>query len=255
MLPLKQINQLERMNKRIKRYITSVISYFIKPFIWAAFSFIFLPCMVFSQSKLGLSYANIPDTSCLQTSAHMQVVITNTGNSIFNGSIDIFYATDPLYTPVLITTIPSVTLTPGDTISLITTIFIDSTNFNTGSNIVVVWASSSGAKTSYQAWKTIYVTICPSGINESNYSLHGINAYPNPASSVLLVEFLNLQYDFESVRIWDITGNEIKLSFLRSSERNKIIIDIFSLPPGLYFLTITDTEKNFRKTKFIKYSR
>lgn len=243
------------MNNKINCCTKFNTSYFIKLHTLLTFSFFLLPCISFSQSKLGLSYANIADTSCLQTSAHLQVVVANTGDSAFNGPIDIFYATDPLYTPVLITTIPSITLMSGDTVSIITTLLIDSVNFNTGSNIVVVWASSSGAKTSYQVWKIIYVKICPAGINESNYSLHSINVYPNPASSVLLVECSDLQYDFESVRILDIMGNEIKPLLFPSSGRNKVLIDIFSLPAGLYFLTITDADKVPKKAKFIKYSR
>lgn len=92
----------------------------------------------------------------------------------------------------------------------------------------------------------------PDGGNVSveEFALNNLTIYPNPASSVL-----NITGDLEvlvnaDVRIFDITGKEVKKSTL-NIQSNNASLDVSFLSSGMYLLNITK-DGNQKTYKFIK---
>jgi hypothetical protein len=67
-----------------------------------------------------------------------------------------------------------------------------------------------------------------------------INLYPNPASSILYVEFSLRKEDLVSIKLFDITGRETGSSqaLERSAGDQRIAVDISHLRPGVYFVLL-----------------
>lgn len=192
----------------------------------------------------------------MQTSVSVTVTVTNTGNAAFNGNIDVYYATDTAYVPVLLGTIPSASLTPGNSVDLTTNILIDSSHFNMGSNIVVVWGTGSGISTSDQTWRIIYVdTLAGAGIAHLYFD-GNIRIYPNPVLNTLTIEYTSAKNTIESIRVFDLPGGNIPAVTSSSvTAIEKTNVDVSSLPSGMYFLEIENSDGRYCNMKFVKYSR
>ncbi|MAB58033.1 MAG: hypothetical protein CL524_10855 [Aequorivita sp.] len=78
-----------------------------------------------------------------------------------------------------------------------------------------------------------------------NKSIKNLIVFPNPTQSKLIVH--SAIKDFESVSITDINGRIV----MNSVNNNSKEIDVSTLKPGMYFITITSSEGNITK-KFIK---
>ena len=90
---------------------------------------------------------------------------------------------------------------------------------------------------------TTYVQALPAA------SVNAIKAYPNPASSRLIVETDDPSMQLYYVRILD---NEGRTLFMLLEPQYKNDIDISLLSPGVYFVNIIDISKRTITKKFIK---
>ncbi|TAL58993.1 MAG: T9SS type A sorting domain-containing protein [Bacteroidetes bacterium] len=218
--------------------------------------FIAIPFCSFSQAKLGTYSVNLPSTAYMQTAVSVTVTVTNTGNTVFNGPIDIYYATDTAYVPVFLGNILFASLNPGNSIDLLTNMLIDSSHFNVGSNIVVVWGTSSSIATSGQTWKIINVDTTLAGAGISQLYFDGdIRIYPNPVLNTLIVEYKSTNNTIEDVRIFNLLGSIIPASGSFISANERINVDVSVLPAGIYFLEIVNSAGQRSRVKFVKYSR
>lgn len=76
-------------------------------------------------------------------------------------------------------------------------------------------------------------------------SLADLRIYPNPAQNKLILQ--STTNNFDAVSISDINGRIV----MNSANKNSNDIDVSTLKPGMYFITITSSEGNITK-KFIK---
>ncbi len=72
--------------------------------------------------------------------------------------------------------------------------------------------------------------------------------YPNPATSNIQIQALSNQPDIETIEIADIVGNVHLQKTIKDNHTN---LDISSLAPGLYLITIT-SEQNIHTYKIVK---
>ncbi|MEK6616242.1 MAG: hypothetical protein AABZ32_09050, partial [Bacteroidota bacterium] len=86
----------------------NVFSIFLLKRVFVALLCLFIasPFYTFSQAILGIDSINLPPTAYMQTTVSVNVTVTNTGSAAFNGPIDVYYATDSAYVPVLLGNIP-----------------------------------------------------------------------------------------------------------------------------------------------------
>lgn len=71
-------------------------------------------------------------------------------------------------------------------------------------------------------------------LNSSNFDLEKITIYPNPVDEILTIEHNST---IEKIEIYDFSGKNILTNF--SSDNHSIILNVSSLPTGIYLLKIT----------------
>ena len=76
------------------------------------------------------------------------------------------------------------------------------------------------------------------------------SVYPNPATEKLTIETLDVTTKLESIRIYDITGKQIKTISYETFSQTQFL-DIADLSSGMYVLEIT-SDKNTVTKKFVK---
>jgi len=105
----------------------------------------------------------------------------------------------------------------------------------------VTGASAAGCISS----KTVVITVVnPTSIFESNKGNLNIDVYPNPVSSQLYIEGR-----FTSILLTNIVGKRINIPLIKSDD--KIMIDMSTLPNGVYFVTCTDLSNNQATRKIL----
>jgi hypothetical protein len=87
--------------------------------------------------------------------------------------------------------------------------------------------------------KTNYITVT-SGIGMDDITaISAIKVYPNPVSSMLYIETGLLNPADIEITLSNIVGSNINRSGILSSEPGRIIINVSSLPQGLYYVKIS----------------
>jgi len=85
------------------------------------------------------------------------------------------------------------------------------------------------------------ITVTDSNVVTSTNNIFSddyLKLYPNPSSGKIIVENTNGNYDF--VKILSITGTVL----LEQNIKNKTVIDVSGLKPGIYFVKIYDKTNN-----------
>ena len=73
-----------------------------------------------------------------------------------------------------------------------------------------------------------------------------IRLFPNPASNKIEIEIKGFEPGFVQVQIINITGNVLRDDKRTVFVGNEIIILMFSIEPGIYFLTLKQNKKQAR---------
>ena len=211
--------------------------------------FFFSLSHVFGQF-LGLSTQILyfPSQSCIGCTDTFTVQVKNLDSAAYTGFINISVSHDTIaFSVASLCSIPQITIAGFDSIQNTCNITFDSSYFNTGNNIVVVW-SSGNAKFPADTAKT-NVLLNPAGIHEtSNSLLFSIN--PSITNSFVQIELSKQEITLEKIRIFDIFGREISTIAVSKNER-KSRVDVSNLPNGIYFLGVSSG--NLRNTqKFVK---
>lgn len=104
--------------------------------------------------------------------------------------------------------------------------------------------------------------ILSQGLQQGNYVLTGIEGiekdgieislYPNPASNVLHISYVN---ENTTSKHWQLTIADIsgRLIFNQLFEENKQDIDLSAFPPGIYYFRLTGYKDTIRTFKIVKY--
>lgn len=186
-------------------------------------------------------YPQQPDTAYQSQTYSYSIKVSNGTNTVVNSTLEIVFRIDSLETVVVSN--PATSLNPGDTISFnISQYFFSQPFYKAGNNIVVVWPRLTGgmslpADTFYAA---VYF-VPNSGLAPDHSNSSWINLFPNPATDRIHLG-LNINEDFEYVRIWSLTGEQV-LEILRpvSTELN-----IGSLSAGTYMAEAITRRQVFR---------
>ncbi|HRH65508.1 MAG TPA: T9SS type A sorting domain-containing protein [Bacteroidia bacterium] len=191
-----------------------------------------------AQGRLTITgLANYPvagqDTAYdIQSYDSILISISNTGNQVVAGGVDVLLQGNPGVTDTLFTDTAATTqLSPGDTVTVRPTSYqFDLTHYDDGDNIVVVWpaARTTGV---LQDTLTIHVYFVRlSGIDEPY--VRTLVAYPNP-----VVQYIRLETGPENVvkyvRILDSKG-----VLIYHSTAYQGFLDVTNLSPGLYIVEL-----------------
>jgi hypothetical protein len=97
-----------------------------------------------------------------------------------------------------------------------------------------------------------FTFIVPNTVSLDEISSSEITIYPNPFSNSLFIKVNELNDGISSFFIFDVTGKKI-ISEINSSAKNGLYeINTSALPVGIYFLQITQNNKNITK-KIVKF--
>lgn len=101
---------------------------------------------------------------------------------------------------------------------------------NTRYNVTAIW---NGRETDFS--NTIYLG--PSVEVESISAKHGMEVFPNPSKGLLNIQKAGIQY----IVLYNITGQKV---FEQTMNGNKVVINLTSLPNGIYMMNVTTKEGN-----------
>lgn len=239
----------------MKNHTRSIEQIFSKSFLPFLFLFTFSE-IGFSQASLSTSALILADTSNLGSTDSMIATIVNVGNLSYTGPISINFSTQKTgFTPILLCTPVSLTFNPNDSIQLTCAILFDTTNFQIGNNIVVIWSSGNGIAPADSVWDKVYLKPQTSGVHDLNLN-SSLSVYPTLTKDFLFVELKTNAVDNtlfpEAVRVTDIFGRRIyKMETVRSG-KNKIQINTSALSSGFYLLEISLPENRKMTAKFIR---
>jgi hypothetical protein len=77
---------------------------------------------------------------------------------------------------------------------------------------------------------------------------NSFSIFPNPASNELRIE--NAALKIEGIEVYDVFGKELFSQI--SNLKSQISVDTSQLSPGIYFVTITNSEQRKLTKKFVK---
>jgi hypothetical protein len=101
---------------------------------------------------------------------------------------------------------------------------------NTRYNVTAIW---NGRETDFS--NTIYLG--PSVEVESISASHGMEVFPNPTKGLINIQNTDIQH----VVIYSITGQKV---FEQTLNGDKVVINLTSLPKGIYMMNVTTKEGN-----------
>ena len=81
----------------------------------------------------------------------------------------------------------------------------------------------------------------------------GIKVYPDPVTNDAVVQFNSFKASDYSLEVTDVTGRvlEIKTGKVSTGE-NKIVINLSEYTPGMYMVSLSDTQHEKRMVKVSK---
>ena len=222
---------------------------FIKFFVCGFFFFSLSP--VFSQQGyFSTQIIYFPDSSYLGYSDTFAVRVKNTDTASYTGFINVYVSADTsAFSVANLYTNQQATIAGLDSIQFTCNILFDSTYFNGGNNIVVVWSSGNAIAPSDSIWSNVYLKTTGAGVHEIINAL-SFSLHPSIASSFIQIESAKQETSFEKIRILDVFGREIS-SIAVSKKEKESRVGVSSLPNGIYFLEVSSG--NLRSTKkFVK---
>jgi hypothetical protein len=97
-----------------------------------------------------------------------------------------------------------------------------------------------------------FATLCsgfPTEINDIK-DLDGFSLFPNPATSELRIQ--NSKLRIEKAEIYDLMGEKVFSENQESRDKNQVVVDVSSLPAGIYFISVRDERGYEAMKKFVK---
>lgn len=202
------------------------------------------------QATISTDSLAFPDSSYTGYTDTVLITVKNLDTTTYSGSIFMWFATSKTnYTPVQFCFIQQITLQPNGSVQQGCNIIFDSTNFNAGNNIVVVWSSGNAKLAADSVWTTVFLDSTGASVHETANTL-SFSVYPSIATNFVHVELSKQKIFLETIRILDVFGKEIMSFAVRKNEK-KNLIAVSSLSSGIYFLEVSSG--NLRNTrKFVK---
>ena len=208
----------------------------------------------FSQGTISTTLFYLPNDTVVQGSTDTAtVIVKNIDNAVYSGYINVYYSTDTVtFSPLLLCTLPNVTLNAGDSITSSCTITFDSTYFYIGKRIIVVWSSGNGKMAADSLWDSVYVTPQIAGVHENDLN-SSFRISPNPAKDNIRIKMNGsaLRKEMpEQIKISDMLGRTVQTEAFSGKEEQRI--NVQHLPPGLYFLELLYNDNKKGVQKFVR---
>jgi len=212
----------------------------------------------FSQQAIfSTTFLSLTDTSYLGDSdTNVRVVVKNISNAPYAGYINFYYTTDLItFTGVQFGTIPFITLNPQQTDTAKCIIKFDSTYFNPGGNIIVVWSSGNAKTAADSLWDQVYIN--PSTADVHNIDMSSVlSVYPTLTNDLINIQMLSDAFNNklfpETIKITDMFGRRMSETEITHTGKNKIQLDVARLNSGIYLLEIYLPSNRRVTAKFIR---
>jgi hypothetical protein len=145
----------------------------------------------------------------------------------------------------------------------LTTIHAQNATATAGSN-----ASGSGGSVSYSVGQLVYITntgnsgseaqgvqqpyeiSIVSGIVRANNPVLNLSAYPNPTTGLIILNIGNYANENLSYQLYDLYGTRLEN---KNISEIQTIISLDNLASAIYFLKLTNNNKEVKTFKIIKY--
>ena len=205
------------------------------------------------HAQISTQYLILADTALMSSGDTTQVTIQNVGGQPYSGYINIYYSTDTVtFSPFMFCSIPAVSLNPHDTISTSCLISFDSTYFNPGSNIVVVWSSGNGKFAADTIWDSIYIVSQTAGVHENDLN-NSFTIFPSPAKDLITLKLNKSKLPkplIRKIKVTDVFGRSRYVEPFADKEDQKINVE--HLPVGIYFLELLYANDKRVVQKFVR---
>ena len=101
--------------------------------------------------------------------------------------------------------------------------------------------------------KNAFYQLATVGVNEVNLKSENVNTYPNPATTITMVDISSLDGGEAHLQVFDATGRLVKDQqiFIGTGEKKSFMLGIEEFQNGIYMITITQKDK-LLQSKFIK---
>ena len=221
-------------------------------FIACGFIFLFSYSAFAQQPGLSTQILFPLDTSYIGGVDSVFVKVKNLDTSTYSGYINIYYTTDTAtFSPVSLCTLQNVVLLGLDSIQTTCTISFDSTYFNWGNNIVVVWSSGNAKVAADSVWTNVYLDSTGAAVHEKDLS-SSFRIYPTITNDFIFIESVEKNILPKKIFIEDVTGRIVKVVSSSFDSQNRIKINTSEFNSGIYFLDILLPNKQRVVSKFVK---
>lgn len=167
------------------------------------------------------------------TFVRMYYYVKNTGTASFSGVLTTHLKTDKGVFHINDTTVNS--LNPGDSLNVSVPMYFSASAFKTGSNIIIIWPTGTGAKTVDSAKRQVTLYYLANGKLTSLFAAAGsdpsLQAYPNPLSGWLYINH-PIEESVKDILVYDLTGHQVLM------QTNNDRADLSTLTNGVYFARI-----------------
>jgi len=129
--------------------------------------------------------------------------------------------------------------------------FVDISNYYGQKNVLIkIGFFASGGNNFYIDNLKVYSSV---SMNEANLITNGLSVYPNPANSILNIDFFTLSSSEIVLNIADLTGNIVKKQIVKvHSGENNLQLDVSEIiSEGMYFVELIDHQQIHRKKVMI----
>ena len=200
-------------------------------------------------SQISTQVIVMPDTAFLENSYPITVEVQYLDTVPYTGFIQTYFSTDTgSFIPDSLCNLSLVALASGDSTLCFSTITFDTSRFQSGNNIIVIWSSGSLRPAADSTWRTVYLYPAVSGINESPL-MGSVNIYPTLASDFIFVNHLDDMARAEKIKVLDVYG---RIVYSESTTKKETRINIDNLKSGVYFLEVILPDSRSVKKKFMK---
>ncbi len=121
-------------------------------------------------------------------------------------------------------------------------------------SMVIQWPDATCSRTVLYDVKTNQVATAnrfPIGVDAFEQTIQELKVFPNPTARYVVVQGAGLATHVREARLVDVTGKVTNIRY-SASDGDKLIFDLLSLPEGVYFIYITDTEGQTTTHSLIK---
>lgn len=186
-------------------------------------------------------YPQQPDTAYQSQPYSYSIIVSNGTNTAVNSTMEVVFRVDSLETVVVSN--PVTSLNPGDSLTFnISQYFFSQPFYKAGNNIVVVWPRlTGGASLPADTFYAAVYFVPNSGLAPDDANSSWINLFPNPTSDRIHFS-IDINEDFEYVRIWSLTGNRV----LEVRRPQSAELFIGSLSSGTYLAEAVTRRRVYR---------